>query len=466
MAVQLRLEPRQEVFALGVEAIVDVRIVNGLSETLRVPDPGMPGSRQPRFRLREPDGKETTFVPAEGRGVSPSAPSPVLDLAPGAEASGEISLGQFVKLVKEGDYELSATLDLGGRQVAAQPVRIRVEAMGIANAAAFLARSTDGEAAAGLVVLTASGRLGTASVRERDPRNGELFALEPKLGAAAPGAKRARGWHANYGIAFDPLRWLLAVSGDKLLAATNLSGQPAAATCPKPVALWLDGLVVKGHGLTVPAIARAGAEWELMVFEGSAPTDVPRLKPPRSVARFSGPVAAAAAVLAPDDGRILVAAVQRVNGHTPVRCWILANGAAKLSNEFSIEGLSKPLAVAAGWSSRDEIRVSVLGLDAAGKALVAELHLRPDLTQEGPAHAEPIGVEDVHRGQLAYFEQEPGVLSRVAVVKAPSGTFGVNAHNQVRSAQFPADGHFALVPGRSRWYVLWPTGPKLKISSF
>lgn len=108
----------------------------------------------------------------------------------------------------------------------------------------------------------------------------------------------------------------------------------------------------------------------------------------------------------------------------------------------------------------------MLGLDAHGRTVVAEVHLQSDLAQKGPTRLDPIAIENASLARIVYFEQSPGALSRAAVVRSPAGTVAIDDRNDVRAAQLPHRGNVALLPGKSRWYVLWPEGTALKSASF
>src|SRR5262249_28103373 len=154
--------------------------------------------------------------------------------------------------------------------------------------------------------------------------------------------------------------------------------------------VWADGLVVRGGKLSVLGFANGPTESKLILIEGSAPSGAPQLKRPRALARFSGRVAAAGVTLAPANPRILVAAGQPEDGPPRRRTWWVGAGTIEASRASAIAGISKPLAVAVGWSSNGDVRVSVLGLDARDRTVVAEVHLRPDLSEKRPSSLDPI----------------------------------------------------------------------------
>ncbi|HSW08898.1 hypothetical protein [Aquabacterium sp.] len=466
MAVNLRLASRQPVYAPDASVVVDVAIENGSAATVSVPDLGMPGVTQPRFTLRTPDGQAISFVPADGRRVRPGAAAPDVDVAPGGSATGDLELRDFAALDQTGDYVLDATLQLGAATVVAQATRFKIEPVPVQDPSAFMSRSPDGEPATGLVVLARRRHAGTVLVREEDPRNGELFSLEVQQGPELERPLRTLGWYANHDLAFDPLRWMLAVTHGGLAAATNQSPKPAEAAAGRRVSLWLNGLVRKGR-LAVPAIAGdVGAEAELLWFIGTAPGGEPRLDGPKRLAGFSGTARAGAATLAPKDGQTLVAVAVPADDGTRVLAWLIADDAVRAAKEYRVPGLRDARALAVGWSSRDVLTVSVLGSDAARQVRIADLTLRPDLSPLAPpAVSEALGLSDPREASLAMFEQVAGTLSRVAVVRTASGASAISPGNRVRPLDMPA-GPYALLPGRSRWYVLWSDGAQLRSTSF
>jgi hypothetical protein len=466
MPVHLRVLARQPVFTAG-KAVIDFQVENATTESVAVYDPAMPGAKQPTFTLRAPDGRQVRFVPADGRHLQASAPSPVVTIAPGESAEGDLELREFADVDGEGEYVLEATLEFEGTTAVAQPASFRVESMPMQDVSAFSSRSPEGEAAAGLVVLARGRQLGTAVVREQDPRNGELFPLEVRPGPEVQAVKRTLGWYANYDIAFDPARWLLAVTETGLAAGTNLSPKVASAPAGKPIDVWLNGLVVKGRALAVPAIARSGQGSELLWFSGTAQGGEPRLEPARSLTTFSGVAQAAAATLAPAEAQAVVVAAVPAGDAVQLLTWLVAGGAVRQSKEHRVDGLRAIKAAGVGWSTKGEIRVSMLGADGSGAVRMADISLGPDLNPRTSARVSPaLAITDPREAALLVFEQSAGTLARAAVVRSPSGTVGINDQNEIRRPQLPAAGPFAMVSGRDRWYVLWADGTRLQSSSF
>jgi hypothetical protein len=465
MPVNLRLEARQPVFSAGL-AVIDFQVENVTAETVSVEDPGMPGAGQPRFTLTTPGGEKVSFVPRNGRHVRPSAPSPLIEIEPGASAGGDLELRDFADVNREGEYVLEATLEYAGTTVVAQSTKFRVESIEVQDVSAFSARSPEGEPSTGLVVL-AGGRLGTVLVKEQDWRNGELFPLEVQLGPEAPGIKRTLGWYANYDISFDPARWLLAVSDTALIAATNLSSKTTTAPSGGPIDIWMNGLVVKGRALTVPVIARSGQGSELRLFTGSAQGGEPRLEPAKRIASFNGVARAAAATLSPDSARAVVIAAIPADQATRIVAWLIDEGAARASQEHRIDGVGAAQAAAVGWSSKGEIRVAVLGADAGGAVRIADVSLGQDLALRAPATVTTVPeISTAREATLRVVEQSQGTLVRGAVVRTTAAMVGINDKNQVRRPNLPAAGPYAMLWGRELWYVIWPEGARLRSASF
>ena len=465
MTVNLRLDARQSVYAPDASVVVDVAIENVSPTTVSVPDVAMPGVTQPRFTLHTPDGQAISFVPADGRRVSRGAVAPAVDIAPGGSTTGDLELRDFAALDQTGEYRLDATLQLGPDTVVAQGTRFKIEPVPVHDLSAFMSRSPDGDPATGLVVLGSRRHVGTVVVREEDPRNGELFSLEVQPGPELDRPLRTLGWYANHDLAFDPLRWMLAITHGGLAAVTNLSSKPAEAADGRRVSLWMNGLVRKGR-LAVPAIAVSGADSELLWFGGTATGGEPRLDPPKRLAGFSGTARAAAATLAPNDGRAVVAVAMSTDEGTRIVAWLIADDAVRTTREYRVPGLRDVRALALAWSSRDVLSVAILGTDAARQARIADLTLQQDLTQiDTPVLSEPLGIGEPREATLALFEQAAGTVSRFAVVRTATGASAIAPGNQVRHLDLPV-GPYALLPGRSRWYVLWPEGSQLRSTPF